>query len=205
MKWVAGQANIVTLNLDTGKLAEERRVVALHIYILQQMHGHLECLTVECHQLQLCLFLMLLNFYFMVLQGALFKKSVCSWTSRSKRPSTWRPCSVCLSLSHVHHCKTDNSLLWQHDYIFTCIVATIAVQVGMCLWAWAVFTHVFCLTALNSSLASRCFQGPLPSHAWWARDKCQRVNMSTATCLLPQWLHLVCTTCQKSMAAFTYV
>lgn len=38
---------------------------------------------------------------------------------------------------------------------------------------------------------------PLPSHAWWTRDKCQRVNMSTATCLSPEWLHLACTTCHR--------
>lgn len=134
---------------------------------------------------------MLLNVYSMISQGVLLRNL------SHKRPSTWRPCSVCLSLSHVCHGKTDNSLLWQHNYIFTCVVATIAVQVGMCLWACVIFMHVFCLTALNSSLTSRCFQGPLPSHAWWTRDKCQRVNMSTATCLLPQWLHLVCTTCQS--------
>ena len=100
----------------------------------------------------------------------------------------------------IYHCLMSiiaqqmNSPSWQHNYIFTLLVAVLALQVcaHVC-----VLVYVFRLTALHSALTSRCFQSPLPSHAWWTRDKCQRVNMSTATCLFPEWLHLACATCHS--------
>lgn len=102
---------------------------------------------------------------------------------------TWSPLCVSITvscLSQQVHLLCVRSL-WQpllHRYVSVCTC--------LCF-------HVCLLPhcTVHSTLNSRCFWRLLSSHTQWTRDKCQRVNMSTATRLSAEWLHLACITCHR--------
>lgn len=92
----------------------------------------------------------------------------------------------------IYHCLMSiivqqiNSLSWQHNYIFTFLVAVLAVQVRARV---CVFVYVFCLTALHS------YQQMLPKPPALSRLMNQRQ--------VPEGKHVHCHMSLSWMAAFS--